>query len=108
MIKVIDGKRYNTDTAEQVFWHSNGAMRNDFKFREKTLYRTKGNAWFIEHTGGPMSDMATRLGGGSIGWGEEIEPVSDDDAYGFLEAHSDDAAAMGAIDKYFADRVQDA
>lgn len=108
MIKVIDGKRYNTDTAECVFSHWNGYSRSDFKFRTKKLYRTKNGTWFMHHEGGAMSDMAVNVGNNGRGGSEDIEPVSPDDAYGFLEAHSDDSDALEAITLHFADRVQDA
>jgi hypothetical protein len=107
MIRVIDGKRYNTDKATCIFSYFNGKFRSDFSYRSKHLYRTANGAWFIHHVGGPMTDMATPVQGGR-GWGEEIEPVSEDDAYGFLEAHSGDEEALKAIEEYFAERVQDA
>lgn len=108
MIKVIDGKRYNTETAELVFWYTNGNMRTDFKYRSKALYLTKKGNWFIHHEGGALTDMAVSVGNNGWGWGEDIEPVTGDDAFGFLQAHSDESEASEAIDKYFADRVQDA
>ena len=108
MIKVIDGKRYNTETAEIVFTHTNGCYADDFRFRRKQLFRAPKGAWFIHHYGGAMTDMAVSVGNNGRGGSEDIEPVSDDDAYGFLEAHSDDSEAAAAIDKYFADRVEEA
>lgn len=108
MIKVIDGKRYNTDTAESIHEYSNGHFTSDFRFRTKDLMRTTKGAWFIHHVGGAMSDMSVGVGSNGRGGSEDIEPVSDDDAYGFLEAHSGEAGAEAAIDKHFADRVQDA
>jgi hypothetical protein len=47
MIKVIEEKRYNTETAELVFKWTNG-MVGTFQYREKELYRTKkGTGSFI-------------------------------------------------------------
>jgi len=108
MIQVIDGKRYNTETAESIHEHSNGHFVGDFRFRTKDLMRTKLGAWFLHHVGGAMSDMSVNVGNNGRGGSEDIEPVSDDDAYGFLESHSDYEGARAAIDKYFAERVQDA
>ena len=107
MIKVIDGKRYSTHSAESIYQHWNGYGRSDFKFRMKTLMRTKSGAWFFHHEGGAMSDMAVSYGN-DRGGSQNIEPVSDDDAYRFLEAHSSESEAMEAIEKHFADRVTDA
>lgn len=107
MIKVIDGKRYNTDTAEHVLGHSNGHFSSDFKYRSKDLYRTNKGAWFLHHEGGALSDMAVSISGGSEG-SSSIEPVTDDDAFGFLQAHSDDSKSQEAIDTHFADRIEEA
>ena len=107
MIKIIDGKRYNTETAEKVYCHWNGYGRDDFKHRTKTLYRTAKGSWFLYHYGGAMTDMAVSNGSTTTG-SDRIEPVDDEDALGFLEAHSDDREALEAIEKYFADDVVDA
>jgi len=107
MIRVIDGKRYDTDKAELIFSWDNGRGCGDFRQREKSLFRTSKGAWFIYHSGGPMTDMSVAVGDG-MGGSEDIEPVDADDAYGFLEAHSDDRDALRMIDEHFADRVEDA
>lgn len=108
MIKVIDKKRYNTETAELVFYWTNGQFISDFRYRVKRLYRTKKGAWFINHEGGAMTDMAVSCGNNSTSGSEDIEPIDDDDAFGFLQAHSDDTEAQEAIDKYFSDVVEEA
>ena len=108
MIRVIDGFRYNTATAEPIFTWTNGHFVDDFKFRQKRLYLTKKGAWFIWHSGGALTDMAISVGNNGTCGSDDIEPIGDDDAYGFLQAHSDDKEALEAIDKYFADRVEDA
>lgn len=108
MITIIDGKRYNTETADLIYNHWNGCTPSDFRHREKTLYRTKKGAWFIHHVGGAMSDMSVPVGNNGRGGSERIEPIDSDDAFGFLQAHSDESEAQAAIDEYFADRVVDA
>lgn len=107
MIKVLDGKRYNTETAEMVFGWSNGHHSGDFRRRDKDLYRTKKGAWFIHHEGGALTDMAVSCGSGTTG-SSRIEPVCGRDAMRFLEAHSDESDAMAAIESYFSDQVDDA
>ncbi len=108
MRKIIDGKRYDTETASLIFSHGNGHFRSDFKYRSKSLYRTKNGAWFIHHVGGAMSDLSVNVGNGGRGGSECIEPTNDDDAYGFLEAHSEDPEALDAIAQWFDTRVTDA
>lgn len=108
MIKVIDGKRYNTETAEHIHNHHNGYGYGDFQYRYKRLYRTPKGAWFLRHEGGAMSDMSVQVGNNGRGGSEDIEPISEEDAERFLEAHSGESDALGALDKYFADQVEDA
>lgn len=108
MIRVIDGKRYNTETAELVYKYENRYNYSDFHYRSKTLYRTQKGAWFIHHYGGALTDMAVAVGSNGTGGSADIEPLDDEDAFGFLQAHSDEDDALEAIEKYFADRVQDA
>ena len=108
MIRVIDGLRYNTETAQQVYDYSNGRMTSDFGYRSKTLYRTSKGAWFIHHVGGALTDMSVSVGNNGRGGSADIEPVCENDAYGFLEAHSDDSEAMAAIEKFYSDRIQEA
>jgi hypothetical protein len=42
--RIIDGKRYNTETAERVAYYNNGLGSGDFHVFEEYLYRTpRGN-----------------------------------------------------------------
>jgi hypothetical protein len=104
MIAIIDGKRYDTDKAELIFQYWNGKPTNDFKYRTKTLYRTKLGSWFLHHYGGPLTDM-----GVDGGYSESIEPMTDiDQVYNFLERSSSEPEALKAIETYFPDRIVDA
>lgn len=107
MIQVIDGKRYNTATAAEVFTYWNGYSTSDFKYRTKRLFLTKKGNWFIHHKGGAMTDMAVSCGNGR-GGSESIEPVSAKDAYAFLQANSDDGEALEALEKHFGSQIEDA
>ncbi len=104
MKKVIDGKLYNTETAEHVHGWDNGRYGNDFRNRSKDLYRTKKGNWFLHHSGGPMTDMARSCGSNSTCGSSDIEPVSETDALGFLESHGGAEAAL----KYFAEQIEEA
>lgn len=103
MRKIINGKRYDTETAELIHPWSNRRSRTDFRRRDKDLYRTPRGRWFLHHFGGPMTDCAERVGD-NFGYGQQIEPVSEEDAYRFLESHGGEAV----IETHFADRVEDA
>jgi hypothetical protein len=103
MIKIIDGKRYNTETAELIFKWTNG-MVGSFKYREKELYRTKNGNWFLYHYGGPMTDMAIPTGLNEWSGSEDIEPVDENEVFDFLQKYN----GYEALEKYFPDMIQDA
>lgn len=103
MRKVINGKVYDTDKSEEIFHWSNDYAMSDFRWREKTLYRTAKGAWFLFHEGGPMTDMATRAGDMYTS-GKDIEVLDKDDVIGFLEKHQ----AINTLEKYFPDYLEEA
>lgn len=107
MIKIIDSKRYNTETATEIFHHETG-IYGDFNYRGMTLYLTKQGAWFIHHVGGALTDMAEETGDNSLSGSSDIEPLDKDEAYKFLEEHSADEEAQQAIEKYFSEKVTEA
>lgn len=104
MKRIIDGKRYDTETATLVHEWDNGRYASDFSYRSKDLYRTLRGSWFILHAGGAMTGMAVAVGSNGRGGSSAIEPVSPIDALRFLESHRGEEA----IEKYFDDQLEDA
>ena len=104
MKKIINGKRYDTETARLVHHYHNGHHGDDFRNCAEDLYRTRSGKYFLHGEGGPMSEYAEPCGDTSIGWGSAITPLSDNEAHAWLEDHEGEAA----IEEYFADRVEDA
>ena len=47
MNKIINGKKYNTETAEMVASNSNNLPANDFNYHCTELYRKKTGEFFI-------------------------------------------------------------
>jgi hypothetical protein len=103
MKKIIEGKRYDTTTAEPVASWDNGLSRSDFHNCEETLYLTKNGAWFIYGRGGAMSAWRKPVGNMWSGGGD-IKVVSHRDAQAWLEGNGFDAE----VEQYFSDRIQDA
>ena len=103
MRQIINGKRYDTETAELIHEWSNGHYSTDFHYRSKGLWRTPAGTWFLAHDGVAMTDMATRHGD-MTGGGHRIEPISSEDAFGFLVSHGGEDAA----ETWFADHIADA
>lgn len=66
MKRVIEGKSYNTDTAEHICDLECSDYPNDFRYHDTALYRTKKGAYFLSGEGGPMSMWSrAAMGGGS-------------------------------------------
>jgi hypothetical protein len=86
MRKIIDGKIYNTETAEMVVTWDSGDSRSDFRYEDNYLYRTKRGNWFLSGEGGPMSRWARRCGSGYSG-GSGIQALTVDEAREFVERH---------------------
>jgi hypothetical protein len=103
MKKIINGKRYDTETAEYIADYSNHYGRNDFRSLEETLYRTPKGNFFLAGEGGPMTKYA-RPCGGMTGGGEDIIPLTKEEAFEWAEAHMDTDEIVGV----FGDMVQDA
>ena len=105
MKAIIDGKRYNTETAEEVASWSNGCGYGDFNRCEESLYKTKSGAFFLHGSGGARSAYSTSSEGGrTLGGGSAIRPMTREEAIGWLESHDEPEA----IEKHFADAVVDA
>ena len=51
MIRIIDGTRYNTDTAVLVGRYDSGNPASAFSYTEE-LYLTRKGAWFLAGRGG--------------------------------------------------------
>lgn len=91
MKKVINGKVYNTETAEEVHAWDNGLGYSDFRNCSETLYVTKKGNFFLEGEGGPMTRWATSYGGGnSYGSGSGLKEMSMDEVIEWLENHDGD------------------
>ena len=45
--KIINNRMYNTETAKQLGYWSNGYTPSDFYFAEETLYQKKTGEYFL-------------------------------------------------------------
>ncbi|MDY6830978.1 MAG: hypothetical protein SWC96_03925 [Thermodesulfobacteriota bacterium] len=103
MMRIIEGKRYNTETAEKIVDWSNSYPPGDFKRCAESLYRTKKGNWFLAGEGGPMSKYAEPVGD-MTGGGSGIIPLTDQDALQWLE----DKEFVDEIEAYFSESIDDA
>ena len=91
MKKIINGKKYDTDTATLIASWDNGLGYNDFSFCKENLYRKKTGEYFIHGEGGALSkysksvEMNTRVGG------ESITPLTEEEAKTWVEQHANES-----------------
>lgn len=88
MRKIIDGKVYNTETAECLGFWSNHLSITDFRYCKESLYRTRKGRYFIYGEGGAMSCYAEQCGD-MWGDGADIRVVSEKEAREWAERHFD-------------------
>ena len=88
MYKVINNKRYNTETAKKMAGWDNGLLCNDFDYRSETLYRKKNLEYFIHGEGGAATEYAERDGMNTM-FGECIIPLTDETAKTWAQEHLD-------------------
>lgn len=89
MKKVINGKRYDTDTAREMASASSTEGRSDFHWWEETLYRKSTGEFFLYGQGGPASRYAESCGQNQWSGGSRIMPVSLETAQKWAEEHLD-------------------
>ena len=80
MNKVIKGKRYDTEKAQEIGYCTGGAeYTNDLYFWRETLYQKRTGEFFLYCEGNAGSQYASHCGNSS-GYGEQIKPISFDNA----------------------------
>ena len=95
MKKIINGKKYDTETAQAMGSYDINATTS-FEYVEETLYRKRTGEFFLLGEGGPMSKYAVSTGGGNWAGGTAIIPLSWESARAWAEEHLD-AATYEAI-----------
>ena len=87
MKKIINGKKYDTDTAREVGYDNNGLLYSDFFYIEETLYKKKTGEFFLRGRGGAATKYAECKPGKFSGSGKAIVPLTEDEAKKWAEDH---------------------
>lgn len=87
MKKIINGKKYNTETAQRVGYWSNNYSCRDFNYCEETLYKKRTGEFFLHGEGNAMSKYNVSCGQNSWCGGQEIIPVTESEAREWVETH---------------------
>ena len=89
MKKIINGKKYDTETAKLVGSWSNNRSYRDFNYCEEHLYKKRTGEFFLYGKGGPMSKYSVSCGQNSWSGGNKIIPMTDDKAKAWAKMHLD-------------------
>ena len=89
MKKIIDGKKYNTETAVEIARNGNGLSTSDSRWFEESLYKKRTGEFFLCGEGGPLSRYADTYPGGGWTYGERIIPISLEEAMTWAESVMD-------------------
>lgn len=88
MKRIINGKRYDTDTAQFIKTYSSDLSINDFRYYDESLYLKKTGEFFLYATGNGASRYAGQYGD-LRGPGEKIVPLTLDEAKAWVEKIED-------------------
>lgn len=86
MKKIINNKRYDTETAK-LLGEDSYSNWGDFHFWEETLYQKRTGEFFLHGVGGPASKYAETVGQNQWIGGEKIIPLSFEKARDWAENH---------------------
>ena len=86
MIKIINGRKYNTETAKMVGGWDNGYPTDVFYYFEE-LYKKKTGEFFLYGEGNAMSKYSRSCGTNNWCGSCEIVPLSLDGAKQWAEEH---------------------
>ena len=85
MKKIINGKKYDTETAE---WISSYDVTNGkFSDYEEDLYRKRTGEFFLAGEGGPASKYSQPYGDHGSQSGKGIIPLTEEEAREWVEMH---------------------
>jgi hypothetical protein len=88
MKKIINGKKYDTETAKELARRDNGFGCSEFDYVEETLYRKRTGEFFLYGTGGAASRYSTHCG--NMWYGDErIMPLTEEEAKEWCEEYLD-------------------
>lgn len=87
MKKIINGKKYDTDTAKEVGSHWNGTDPRDFSWYQETLYEKRTGEFFLYGEGGPMTRYAVSCGQNEWSGSARIIPLDHEAARKWAEKH---------------------
>ena len=88
MKKIINGKKYDTNTATEIGEIGFGRY-GDFRYYSETLYKKTTGEFFLVGEGGPLSKYRVETGTNSWCGGTKLIPLNLDEAKAWVEENCD-------------------
>lgn len=85
MKKIINRRKYDTDTATEIATYNNGKSYTDFGYIIESLYRKKNGEFFLAGESGAFMRYAHVCADNSVCGGSGIVPLSVDEAKDWVE-----------------------
>ena len=85
MRKIINGRRYDTETAYEIAEDSNSLSRSDWHYCREKLYQKRNGEFFLCGEGGALTKYAEYVPGCGRTNGEGIVPLSEEEAKAWVE-----------------------
>lgn len=89
MKKIINGKRYDTETAREVGRYTNTGNQSDFNWYSERLYCKRTGEYFLYGRGGPMTRWSHQEDQNTTSGGSGIEPMTESEAREWAERSLD-------------------
>ena len=103
MKQIIEGKTYNTETAELIGTEHNGHHHGDFRRKSESLYKTAKGNFFLHGIGGAMTEYAEDYGASRSG-GSKLIPMSEQEAFKWAQLN----LHTSTTEKYFSQHIEEA
>ena len=92
MEKIINGKKYSTETGELLATYEYSNPR-DYHYVTEELYKTKKGTYFLYYKGGALSKYSVSVGNNGMDGSDGIELLTKEEAQEFMVENAD-------VDKY--------
>ncbi len=96
MKQIINGKIYNTETAQYICGLDCRHPRGDFRWHDTDLYRSRRGQYFLAGHGGPMTMWSVPVGNTGQRGGGGIKLISYSTARSYAEQGGLDESDMAA------------
>lgn len=102
MKQIINGKKYDTDTATLIGDYWNGCGSSDFNYISEELYQKKTGEYFLYACGGALTSYSVQVSTSTASGGSHIIPLTEAEAKNWAAEHisvDDYEALFGEVEE---------